>query len=146
MPPTTDARRWIYAGLDVVFANVYVAAILLVVPNRLPSAQIHLWSLPIATAVMAIGMFLGGRRGWRVAMIGGSLQLLSMILMIVRILVSAAFLAGVYGAFGKAAASGALVGVALVIELVGILPFVQLKYLSSRAGRGAFELPSATPR
>ena len=64
--------------------------------------------------------------------------LLTTIILIVRVLVSAAFLAGVYGAFGKAAATFALVAVALVIELVALLPIVQIKYLMSRAGRRAY--------
>jgi hypothetical protein len=138
-----DPRRWIYGALDCTFAALYVAAIVLVAPNRLPSAQIHLWSVPIACAVLAVGTLLGGRRGWWTAVAGGSLQLATMVFMIVRILVSAAFLAGVYGAFGKAAASGALVGVAIVVELVGLLPLLQLKWLLSHAGRRAYGLPPA---
>jgi hypothetical protein len=135
---TRDPRRWIYGALDIVFAVVYAAAILLVVPNRLPSAQIHLWSLPIAAAAMAAGTLLGGKRGYWIAVAGGSLQLLSLVVLIARVLLSAAFLAGVYGAFGKAAASGALVGIALVVELVGLLPLFQISYLRSRTGRRTF--------
>ncbi len=136
--PTRDPRRWIYGGLDIVFALLYAAAIVLVVPNRLPSAQIHLWSLPVAATTMAVGTLMGGKRGYWIALAGGSLQLLSLVLIIARVLISAAFLASVYGAFGKAAASGALVGVALVVELVGLLPLFQISFLRSRAGRRAY--------
>ncbi|MEO8552351.1 MAG: hypothetical protein ABI678_20380, partial [Kofleriaceae bacterium] len=76
--------------------------------------------------------------GRKVALVGGSLILLSTFLIIVRLLASAAFLAGVYGAFGKAVASGALIAVALVIEVVALLPIVQVKYLMSRAGRRVY--------
>jgi hypothetical protein len=134
----SDARRWIYAGLDLAFAVAYVIAIAKVIPNRLPSAQLHLWTLPIAMGAMGIGTLLGDRRGWYVALGGGTLLLLSSFLIIVRILISAAFLAGVYGAFGKAVASGALIAVALVIEVVALLPIVQVKYLMSRAGRRVY--------
>ena len=120
------------------FAIAYAAAIIVIVPSRLPSAEIHLWSLPVAATLMAAGTIMGTRLGWKVAVVGGSLQLLSMVLMIARVLMSAAFLAGVYGAFGKAAASGALVGVALLVEIVGLLPLFQVNYLRSRAGRRAF--------
>jgi len=140
-PPTSpqrDIRRWIYGGLDVVFAIVYVVTIWKAIPNRLLSAQIHLWILPISTAVMAGGTLAGGRRGWQIALGGGSLLVLATIALIVRMLASAAFLAGTYGAFGGAAAASALVGVALVVELVGLLPIVQVKYLMSRAGRRAY--------
>jgi hypothetical protein len=133
-----DARRWIYGGLDAGFAVFYAFAVWKVVPNRLPSASLHLWTIPITMAMMAPGMFAGGPRGWWVALVGGSLLLLSTFLMIVRILISAAFLAGVYGAFGKAAATFALVAIALVVELVVLLPLFQVKFLMSRRGRRAF--------
>ena len=67
---------------------------------------------------------------------GGTLVALA-ILLIVRLVVSAAFLAGVYGAFGQSAAGGSLIGAALVIEIVGLLPLFQLKYLRTAAGRRA---------
>jgi hypothetical protein len=136
-----DIRRWIYAGLDLLFAAVHATAILTVIPNRLPSATVHLWTFPVAIAVMATGMLLGNRAGWWMAVIAGSLALASTALLIVRIAISAAFLAGVYGAFGKAAATFALVMIALVIELVALLPIVQVKYLLTRAGRRALGVP-----
>lgn len=132
-----DRRRWIYGGLDLLFAAVYAVAIWKVIPNRLASAQVHLWTFPAATLAMAAGTLLGGRRGWWIAVIAGSAMLASTILLILRIVISAAFLAGVYGAFGKAAATFALVMVALAIEIVALLPIVQVKYLMTRAGRRA---------
>lgn len=139
-----DARRWIYGGLDVLFAAVHAVAIWKVIPNRLPSATVHLWTFPLAHLAMAAGMVLGRPRGWWLAVAGGSLALASLALLIVRIAISAAFLAGVYGAFGRAAATFALVLIALVIELVALLPIVQVKYLMTRAGRRAFGV--AVPR
>ena len=136
-----DVRLRIYAGLDLAFAALYAIAIWKVIPNRLPSATVHLWTFPLASAAMAAGMLLGRRRGWWTAVIAGSLALASMVVLLVRIAISAAFLAGVYGAFGQAAATFALVMVALVIELVALLPIVQVKYLMTRAGRRAFGVP-----
>ena len=133
-----DLRRWIYGGLDCLFVVIYVGAIWKVIPNRLPSAQVHLWSLPIAMAALGAGMFIGGKHGWWTAVTGGSIVLLSAFLLIVRILVSAAFLAGTYGAFGKAAASFAMITVLLVLELVVLVPIFQVKYLMSRRGRRTF--------
>lgn len=141
-PPRRDVRRWIYVTLDVLFGLLQAGLILWVIPNRLPSAAVHLWTLPVGMLGMAAGMIVGGRRGWWIAVVAGSLVLLSTILMIVRILISAAFLAGVYGAFGKAAAMTALIGVALIVELVALLPIVQIKFLMSRAGRRGYGLPA----
>ncbi len=138
VPPSADKRRWIYGVLAAVFAVVYGLLMWKVIPNRLPSAMLHLATVPVFTLVMAIGTLSGGRFGWWLAVIGGSLVLLSTIVLIARILASAAFLAGVYGAFGKAASTFALVSVALIIELVGILPICQVKFLMSRPGRRTY--------
>jgi len=138
-----DTRPFIYFGLDVAFAAIYAVIIVAVIPNRIASTTIQLWSLPAFTLVMAAGtagIFTSKlrARGRKLAIAGATLLLASTILLIVRVLVSAAFLAGVYGAFGKAAATFALVAVALVVELVALLPIVQVKYLLSRAGKRAY--------
>ena len=143
MAARRDLRPYIYLGLDQLAVIIYVVVIVKAVPTWMTSAKIHLWSMPIALQLMALGMatvFVPKlkKRGWWLAIAGGSLILLSAFLIIVRLLASAAFLAGVYGAFGQAAASGALVAVALVIEVVVLLPIVQIKWLMSRAGRRVF--------
>ncbi len=140
-PPSKDPRPWIYGGLDIVFAVAQAVLIWKVIPNRLPSASVHLWSLPIAMFAMGIGTMLRSRIGWKISVIAGSVALLSTILLVVRILVSAAFLSGVYGAFGKAAAMTALTSVALIVELVALLPIVQVKYLLTRSGRTVYGVP-----
>jgi hypothetical protein len=149
MGANRDLRPTIYLVLDQLFVIAYAYIVVAVIPNRLPSAKIHLFTLPIFMQGMAIGMalrFLGKDRvtriGWWISVVSGSLMLLTTILLIVRVLVSAAFLAGVYGAFGKAAAMSALVGVALVVEAVALVPIFQVKYLMTRAGRRAFSLPT----
>ena len=145
LPTRRDPRPLIYYGLDQAFVVAYAYVIAKVIPNRLPTAALHLWAIPALTQVMALGTLMGALRvaqlrriGREVAIVAGSLILLTTILLIVRMLVSAAFLAGVYGAFGKAAATFALVAVALVIEAVALLPIVQIKYLMSRAGRRVY--------
>jgi hypothetical protein len=137
-PVREDKRRWIYGILAVVFGLIYAVCMWKVIPNRMPSAMLHLSTVPAFTLVMAIGTLVGRRFGWWLAVVGGSLVLLSTIVMIARILASAAFLAGVYGAFGKAAATFALVAVALIVELVAILPICQVKFLMSRVGQRTY--------
>lgn len=138
LPPRPDVRRWIYGGLDILFGLVYAFVAWKVIPNRLPSAAFHLWTLPACTLAMGAGTLLGGRYGWWTAIVSGSALLLSIIVLIVRILISAAFLAGVYGAFGKAASTFAFVAVALIVEAVALLPIIQIKFLMTRAGRRAY--------
>lgn len=138
LPARRDPRPWIYGGLDLVLVAMLVYMITKLVPNRLPSAAFHMWTLPIGMLVMAIGTFMRNAMGRKIALIAGSAVLFSVILMIARIIVSAAFLSGVYGAFGRAAAATALTGIALIVEIVGLLPIVQVKYLMSRAGKRAY--------
>lgn len=134
-----DRRRWIYATLDAILAITLAVALARVIPaSRHASATVHLWTLPLATLALAVGSALGGPRGWWVAVGAGSVVLLAAFGVIVRVIVSAAFLAGVYGAFGKAAAAFSLLVVLLVIELVVLVPLFHVRYLMSRAGRRAF--------
>jgi hypothetical protein len=147
-PPRRDIRPFIYLGLNQLFVVIYFYVLTYVIPNRLMSATIHLWALPVLMQLMAIGMAMvfvrapeARRIGWWVAFGAASLLVLATILLIIRVLVSAAFLSGVYGAFGKAAAMSALIGVALVVELVALLPLLQIKYLMTRAGRRVYALP-----
>ncbi|HEY1549736.1 MAG TPA: hypothetical protein VGG28_18035 [Kofleriaceae bacterium] len=138
-----DPRPYIYAALDVAFSVAYAVIIVTVIPTRIRSTALQLWSLPLCTIIMALGTaaFAVEKlrvRGRKLAIAGATLMLASTILLIIRVLVSAAFLAGVYGAFGKAAASFALVAVAIIVELVALLPIVQVKYLLSRAGKRAY--------
>lgn len=143
--PRRDLRPYIYYGLNQVFVVIYAYVITSVIPNRMMSGQLHLWALPVLMQVVAAGMATSfqsrpeaRRVGWWLAVVGASLLLFTTILLIIRVLISAAFLAGVYGAFGKAAAMSAMIGVALVVELVALLPLFQLKYLMTRAGRSVF--------
>lgn len=145
--PKRDLRPLIYLVLNQIFVGIYVYVLSAVIPNRHASAAIHLWALPVLLQLMAIGMLarLVGkeplrRLGWWLGVGAGSALLVVTVLLIVRILVSAAFLSGVYGAFGKAAALSALIGIALVVELVALLPLFQVKYLMTRAGRRAFAM------
>ena len=137
-PQRPDPRRKIYAVLDLVFAAAQAFLIWMVIPNRLPSASFHLWTLPLFTFALGVAMVIPQQRAWLAAVLAGSAVLLSTILLIVRIVVSAAFLSGVYGAFGKAAAMTAVMSMALIVEFVALLPIVQVKYLMTRAGRRAF--------
>lgn len=144
-----DLRPLIYFVLNQLFVAVYVYVLRDVIPNRHASAAVHLWSLPVLLQLMAFGMATGFSRserarriGWWLAVGAGTGILVVTVLLIVRVLVSAAFLAGVYGALGKAAAMSALIGVALVIEIVALIPLFQVKYLMTRAGRRAYARPA----
>lgn len=142
-----DIRPLIYFVIDEIFVAIFFYVLMFVIPNRHASAVVHLWALPVLLQLMSLGTLAGWlkgtdekfrRIGWWVAVVAGSGLLLVTVLLIVRVLVSAAFLSGVYGAFGKAAAMSALIGVALIVELVALLPLFQVKYLMTRGGRRTY--------
>jgi hypothetical protein len=135
-----DPRRFIYVGFDVALTVVYLVLLVTTLHNRHPEARLVLYLLPLATTVMAVGTGLGRRVGWWMTIAGGSVLLLWTVGFIILLLTTAAYLSGVYGAFGKAASSGAILAVFFVVQAVAFLPALQLKWTLTRAGRRAFGL------
>ncbi|HSD86282.1 MAG TPA: hypothetical protein VLB44_02165 [Kofleriaceae bacterium] len=144
-PARRDIRPYIYLALNQIFAVAYFYAVIAAIPNRLPTAKVNLYAVPVLMQLITLGaaaVFLPALRriGWWIVVVGNSLLVAVTIVLIARVLISAAFLSGVYGAFGKAAAMTALMGVAIVVEIVGLLPLFQIRYMRSRAGRRAYDL------
>jgi hypothetical protein len=134
-----ERRPYIYAGFDFAFAALY-AFLLAQVPTRHPLHGALLWSTVAAVVLAGAGMVVRNRWGWRVAVAGCAALLVVTVALLVLVLVSASFLAGVYGSMGRGAALMALVAGALIVELCGLLPALQLKFLMTRAGRRWFGL------
>ncbi|HUQ04898.1 MAG TPA: hypothetical protein VM261_20490 [Kofleriaceae bacterium] len=138
--PGKDSRRWIYAGADLIFTIGYVWAFSELVQNRFGWARAILYILPFCTVVMAAGTLVRGKWGWLATVVGGTGMLLWTVAFIILLLVTASYLSGVYGAFGKAAASGAVLSTAFVVQFAATLPALQLKWAMTRSGRRAFGL------
>lgn len=138
MSAARDPRPFIYGALDLLFAGVYAALFALVVPHRATGYALLLWSLVAVIAMVGVATLSRRRLGWLLACVGCSLQLVLTAVLLGLLVISAAFLSGVYGALGQGAAVLAMVFAALVIQLVGLLPAFQLKYLLTRAGRARF--------
>lgn len=137
-----DLRRWVYAGLDLAMALV-CAALISGAPSRHLGGAVLLWSMVGALAVAGVATCVRHPRARLVAAGACALLLLVELLFLVALVASAAFLAGVYGSFGKGAALIALVVGALSFELVALLPALQLRFLLGRAGKRAFSREAA---
>jgi|GEM_PF-1458101 len=135
-----EIRPYIYAGLCFFLAVVYLILFLSVLPNRHAWAQALLYSFPAAVTVMGAAMLVRRPGSWWVAVIAGCFMLTAWIITLVLILMTASFLAGVYGAMGKAASTFALVAAVLSFQVVALGPMLQLKFLMTRAGRRWFRL------
>jgi hypothetical protein len=142
----TEIRPFIYAALDFFMAALYAVLLFGVIPSRDGWVQVLCALLVAAPVVMGAAMLV--RRSWSFWLgVAGCVFLLGLaVLFLVLTLTSAAFLAGVYGAFGRAASMFALLAAALVIELVALLPVFQLKFLMTRAGRRWFTTGPAPQR
>jgi hypothetical protein len=138
--PSKDSRRWIYAGADLVFTIGYLWAFSELVQNRFGWARAILYLLPLCTVLMAAGTLLRGKIGWILTVAGGTGMLVWTVAFIILLLVTASYLSGVYGAFGKAAASGAVLSTAFVVQFGATLPALQLKWAMTRGGRRAVGL------
>jgi len=135
-----EIRPFIYAGFDFAMAALY-AVLLTQAPTRHAGQAAILWSTVAAVVLAGAGMLWRSRWGWRAAVTGCALLLAIAVVILVLILLSASFLAGVYGSMGRGAAMMALLAGALVIEVCGLLPAFQLKFLLTRAGRRYFGRP-----
>lgn len=82
----------------------------------------------------------GAIAGMAVAAAACGALIVMWLVLIVILLMTAGFLAGVYGGFGQAAALG-VIGIAfLSLQIIALLPAFQLKFLMTRAGRRHFSL------
>jgi hypothetical protein len=139
-----EVRPYIYAAFDLAMAAIY-AVLLLQVPTEHALHTVLLWSTVGAVLVAGAGMMWRSPWGWRIAVLGCAVLLAVTVVLLVLILLSASFLAGVYGAMGRGAAFTAILAGALVIELVGFLPALQMKFLFTRAGRRHYAGAGARP-
>jgi hypothetical protein len=133
-----EIRPFIYAAVDIAMAALYAVLLFGVIPSRHGWVQMLAALLVAAPLCMGAAMVVRRRWSWWLGVAGCALLLALAVVYLVLTLVSAAFLAGVYGAFGRAASMFTLVAAALVIELVALLPMFQLKFLMTRAGRRWF--------
>lgn len=134
---TRERRPYIYAGFDFGFAALY-AVLLSQVPTRHGLHGAILWSTVAAVVLAGAGMVVKNRWGWRLAVAGCGALLLVTVALLLLVLLSASFLSGVYGSMGQGAAMMALLAGALIVEVCGLLPAFQLKFLMTRAGRRWF--------
>ena len=131
----------IYAVLDLVMASLYAVVLFGLIPSRHGWVQALSALLVVAAGAMAASMLVRRPWSWWAGVAACTAQLLLAVAFLVLTLLSAAFLAGVYGSFGQAAAALSLLAAALVIELIALLPAFQLKFLMTRAGRRCFGRP-----
>jgi hypothetical protein len=124
---------------DLVAASLYIYLFTAVVPSRSGTFTAVAVLISLLLAAGGVAMFFQPAR-WarRLAAISAGVLLAACIALILLLLSSAAYLHGIYDGIGQAGAAIGLLAAALAIEVVGLLPALQLAHLwrTSRAGRG----------
>lgn len=131
---TTDI---LYGVLDLLVAGMYTYVFTSLVPSRAPAFTIVALALCALLAAGGLGMFAGGTRGRWVATLACLVMLAVCGLVIVLLVSSAAYLHGIYDGVGQAGAAIGLLLAFLAIELVGLLPGLQLAHLLRTRNQGA---------
>ena len=87
---------------------------------------------------VALGLWRRTLWGWRLGLISGLIGLASGVLVVTGLLLSWAYLRGIYGAVGYGASLLSLLVAAVVFEVLGLVPAMQLRALLRREVRGDF--------
>jgi hypothetical protein len=125
-----DARgRRRYGILNLAFALLYAALGYGVVPSRHISFSIGLGVTCVLLGGSGVALLLGAPRARALAMVASVVVLVACLLTLGGLALSSAYLMGVYDGFGRGAALVCLAFAALVVELVGLLPIFELRFL-----------------
>lgn len=138
MPSPPDVRPLVYGVLDVALFAVYAYVFAAVIPSSSAWVTGIQIAVPAAALAAAVGTLSRRPAGRRAAVIGCAALLGLAAVLLVCVAASGAFLAGVYGAYGRASVVLSVLVSALIVQFVALVPALQLKYLLTRAGRAAF--------
>jgi hypothetical protein len=117
-----------YAAMNLGHAALYATAALLS-PAPAWGPRLVVVAFAVLLAATAVGLVLRARWG-RLLGLGTSVALLACAFVSIALLVaSAAYLRGIFGGFGEGAALVCLVAVALLVELMVLLPAFQVRFL-----------------
>jgi hypothetical protein len=123
----------LYGALDLGFAALYAWVGFVLAPGRSTPFNLALALVCALLAVAGVGLIGGARWGRAAAIAASALMLAFAAVVIVALVLSSAYLSGVYGALGQGMAAVCLAVAALVIEAFALLPLFQLRFLLGRA-------------
>lgn len=124
--PTTSI---VYGVLDLLVAGLYTYIFIAIVPSRSTLYTGIALGFCAFLAAGGIGLISGSSLGRKVATAASVAWLAVCALLIILLVSSAAYLHGIYNGVGQAGAAIGLLLAALSIELVGLLPALQLAHI-----------------
>ena len=123
--------RW-YGVLDLGFAAFYAWLGFGIIPSRSTAFNLALGLVVALLVVGGAGLVLRAKWGRVWAIAASAVPLLFAAVVIALLVVSGAYLRGIYGALGQGMALLSLVVAALVLEAFALLPLFQLRFLLGR--------------
>jgi hypothetical protein len=118
--------------VDLALAVLYAFLVLRVIPSRSSTFTGVALSASTLLAAGGVGMMVQSRLGLVVAAIAASSMVAATFGLILLLLASAAYMHGIYGGIGQAGSAISILAALLVIEVVGLVPALQLVHLWRR--------------
>ncbi len=139
-PARVPRRIWVFAGLDALFATLYIGVTRLA---HSADGRFEALTVIMGLAVLAAGVGIAVRRpwGWWTSLVGCGVVLLGALTLSVLLAVSVGFLWASFVSIGRGAASMCLIFIALIVECYVLLPAFQVAWLLSPAGRRVAGVP-----
>jgi hypothetical protein len=117
---------------DLAMAALYAFLVLRVVPSRSTSFTVIALTASALLACGGVGMIVQSLLGLALAAVAASVMVAATAVLILLLVFSAAYLHGIYDGIGQAGAALAIIAALLAIEVVGLLPALQLVHLWRR--------------
>lgn len=124
----------VYGVLDLLLAALYLVVVFRLAPSRSGGFTAVATAVSAVLAAGGVGMLSGRAWGRRLALVACLAMLLSCALLVLLLILSAAYLHGIYDGVGEAGAAIGVLAALLAIEVVGLVPGLQLAHLL-RQGR-----------
>ena len=141
-----ERGRRLYGLLNLTFAALYAWIGFELTPSRRLAFPIGVLLVCVLLAGGGVGLLAGARWGRKLAGLACWTLVLGCGVVVGALVASSAYLRGVYGGFGRGAAVVALLVAALVVEVAGLLPLFELRFLRRLAQSERSALASGAPR
>ena len=127
----TQQRRTLrfWAACDVLHAAALALAVATLVPWKTPWVNAAFLAYAAAKVVGAVGMWQTKRWGWRVSAWSALAALVACSLLTAGLVMSWAYLKGVFGDFGRGTSIAALLFASVALQVLGLFPALKLRAL-----------------
>jgi hypothetical protein len=134
--PQRNSASTAFGIVDLALAVLYAFLILRVIPSRSVTFTGVALAASALLAVGGVGMLVQSRLGLVLAAVAAAAMVAATFALVLLLVASAAYLHGIYDGIGQAGAAIAIVAALLVIEVVGLVPALQLVHLWRRRREG----------